>query len=313
MRIAFDRFVALTAALAGTGGAVSACGSDPVTHSSAGGRAGSSGNGGKGGSSAGTAGRSPGAGGDGGGRAGNGGSAGRSAGGNAGAPRGGSAGSGAMAGSGGSTAGAGNDGSGGSAGTVGQGGEAGDAMGGEAGALAEGGAGGAPNDVCLADAGISDCSGLGLPSDECNLGRNPLWRSCTYGAGDLRAGVLEGLGACLLSIVDDSCTVEADEATYACETSVAAAACPRTEAAEACANGVPLQGGGTITAPLAACTDGTLTQDNCSELLNAVTPAALAEVVRCSDPAGEYSFVSAGTCVERLHACVFPRSGFYPW
>jgi hypothetical protein len=317
MRIAFDRFVALTAALAGAGSAVTACGSDPVsTQAGTGGSApngGSAGKGGKGGT-AGSAGRSTGAGGDGGGRAGAGGSSGRNAGGSAGNDTGGSSGTGATtSGSGGSDAGAGNDGGTAGVGGIGQGGEAPGGMGGEAGDGSEAGAGGAPSDTCWGDLGIMDCSGLGLPSDECNFGRNPIWRSCTYGARDLRPGVLEGLGTCLASIVDDSCTIEADEATYACETAAAAEACPTAEAAAACANGVSLGGGDTAPSPLAACTDGTLTLASCTELLSAVTLVALPEVVKCADPAGEYGGVLTGTCAERLHQCAFPRSAFYPW
>jgi hypothetical protein len=186
-------------------------------------------------------------------------------------------------------------------------------MGGEAGEGAEAGAGGAPNDSCLGDVGILDCSMLGLPTDECSLGRNQIWRSCTYAAGDLRPGALEGLGVCLQNIVDDSCTSEAEDATHACETDVAARACPAAEAAAACANGVPLQGGGTVASPLDACSDGTLTLASCTRLLNAVTLAALPTVAACADPAGEYGGVSTGTCAERLHHCVFPRDGFYPW
>jgi hypothetical protein len=321
MRIAFERFVALTATLAGVGSAVTACGSDPMSpHPASGGSTnsgGSSGKGGKGGG-AGTAGRSTGVGGAGGGRAGAGGSSGKSTGGDAGADTGGSAGSGGTAGVGGTNVGKG--GAGGSAGvggTLGQAGEEAGGMGGEGGEDAEGGAGGAPNDTCLGDVGIQDCSTLGLPADECNTGRNQIWRSCTYGAELLRPGVVAGLGACLQSIVDDSCTVEADEATYGCETAAAADACPTAEAVDACANGVALPGGGTVPSPLVACTDGTLTLESCTGLLNAVTTLredALREVVKCSDPAGEYvGVVTAATCAERLHQCVFPRSAFYPW
>jgi hypothetical protein len=186
-------------------------------------------------------------------------------------------------------------------------------MGGEAGAFAEGGAGGAPEEACVGDIGIADCSALGLPSDECDDGRNPLWRSCNYGPDSLRPGVLESLGTCLTGIVDDSCTSEAEDATYACETSAAAAACPRAEAADACANGITFDVGGGVASPLVTCTDGTLTLASCAELLNAVKQNTLEWAVRCADPAGEFGWVSAGTCAERLHACVFPRSGFYPW
>jgi hypothetical protein len=310
MPIAFDRFVALTAALAGAGASVTGCGSDPVTHrggdAGSGGSKVSAGKGGKGGT-AGAAGRSTG-GTSSGGKVGRGGSAGRGTGGRAGAPIGGSENS-ATGGAGGSTGGTSNGGSsgssGGSSGTDAQGGEAGDGMAGEAGAFAEGGAAGAPDDVCLGDVGISDCSTLGLPTDECRSGRNPVKLSCEAGTRFLRPGVLEGLGACLLGIGGDACSVEAEQATAVCETSAAAAACPKPEAAQACQDGVILDGGGTIPSPLAVCTDGTLSLEGCTELLNVVTGASLPEVVLCADPAGEYSWLSAGTCAERLHLCTF--------
>jgi hypothetical protein len=331
MRIAFDRFVALTAALAGAGGTLSACGAeDPVTEPGTGGNV-SAGTPGKGGgagksvggarSSGGSAGKSNGNSGSSssntGGSANNdgganddGGSGGNSAG------RGGSSGSsstgGANPGSGGTgVAGMlGEAGDGGAAGSTGASGEGGAPMSGGAG---QGGEGGASSDACLGDTGIANCYGLGLPSDECTYYWNPLMISCYASTGGLRAGALAGLGACLLDITDDACTSEAETATYACEVDVAQRACPASEAVDACANGVELEGGGTVASPLVACDDGTLTQESCSGLLNAVNLAALPTVVACADPAGEYGGVFSGTCAERLHHCVFPHAWFYPW
>lgn len=321
--------MALTAALAGAGGALSACGSDPVSvpagSGGSGNTGGSAGNGGKGSATGGTAGRSAATGGSGGATGGSGGttggsggatggsggSAGKSGGGGGGTESGGTSGTNA---SGGSSAGESSGGTAGTGGIQGQAGEDAGGMGGEGGESAEGGAGGVPNDDCRGDVGISDCSGLGLPVDECTtLDFNQVFRSCTFSAGTLRPGVLEALGSCLASIEDASCTLEAEAATYGCETAASEAACPAPAAADACANGVTLQNGPSVESPLDACSDGTLTLGSCTTLLNAVNPDVLFEVVKCADPAGEYGPQSTGTCVERLHHCVFPRANFYVW
>jgi hypothetical protein len=117
----------------------------------------------------------------------------------------------------------------------------------------------------------------------------------------------------LIAIPDDACTGEAESKTYACENDVAQGACPTPEALDACANGIALEGGGTLASPLVACDDDTLTEESCTELLNAVNVAALPEVVHCADPAGEYAGTFTGSCAERLHHCVFPHSWMYPW
>ena len=354
MRIAFDRFVALTAALAGASAGVSACGSHGANGefgTGGSGSAGIPGNGGGAGSGAG--GTRPGSG-----SAKSNGSSGGSASTTGGiATSAGSAGEAGEAGSnttseggsGGSppSAGGANDSSGGTggaslAGEAGEGGtaeithtggkratggtakggtasvggaagEGGAPMGGEAGSDGDqGGEGGASSEACLGDTGIDDCFALDLPSDECP-GWSPVAISCYASTGGLRPGALEALGNCLIGITAGACTSEAASATYACEEDVARRACPAPEALDACANGIALQGGGTVASPLVACNDATLTQESCTELLNAVNLSALPEVVTCADPAGEYGGDFSGTCAERLHNCVFPHSWLYAW
>jgi hypothetical protein len=59
------------------------------------------------------------------------------------------------------------------------------------------------------------------------------------------------------------------------------------------------------------CTDGTLTQANCTTALSAVNSASLQDVVTCADPSGYYGHYFSGTCAERLQFCVFPHAQIY--
>lgn len=315
MRIAFERFAALTAALATVGGALSACSSDNsgdqpgaggTVKSAGGASSGGKNSGGKAGSSMTGGSHSGGASETGGTNEGgaSGGSTTNTSGGSSNeAGVSGWAGAESAGATGASSGGATSGGNGGLTGGESSAGSAGDNA---------AGAAGAPNEACLGDVGIADCSGLGLPTDECT-DLNPLLLSCVFSVQDLRQGVLQGLGQCLLSLTTPLCTIETEDAVVACETQAAARACPTEAASDACANGISLQGGGTIAAPLSVCTDGTLTQQNCEQMLSAVTPMALPEVAKCADPAGEYGYISNGTCVERLHSCLFPHRSLYPW
>jgi hypothetical protein len=193
-------------------------------------------------------------------------------------------------------------------------GDGGAPMGGESGGGGDyGGEGGAPSEACLGDSGISDCAEFGLPTQECfdDVYANPVIVSCHSSAGALRPGALEAFANCLVAIPDGPCTTEAEIKTYACGEEVASRACPAPEAVAACQSGIALEGGGNVPSPLVSCDDGTLTQESCTELLNAVKPAELPAVVECADPTGEYADTFSGTCAERLHHCVFPTFWIY--
>lgn len=317
MSISFERFVALTAALATASSVMAGCGDDdgstnPGTGGKGGtaGKGGSAGRAGKGGTSAGEgSGGKGGAGGKGsGGSMTSGGTAGEGGEGAA-APAGGQAGT--PSGTGG-TAQGGSSGNEPTAGTPGESGAGGaPANGGEAG---QGGAGGAPvEEPCFGDEGLGYCFGLpdgDVPSDECLSGPNPAFRSCVYSEGLLRAGVLDAHATCLIPITD-ACTLRAAVATDECERETLRRACPTAAADDICANGIDL-GGSVLPSPLVACDDGTLTLTSCAKMLSAVATAELLDVVTCSDPAGEYGSVFSGTCVERLQQCIFPHGSLYP-
>jgi len=334
MSISFERFLTLTAALAAASAGMTGCGGDDdataaptggtsAGKTSAGGAgAGKSGAASGGRSTGGTSAAGKGAGGRGGGAGiSAGGSSGTSASGAAGeAPESGGAGAGAQ-GSGGSKTG----GRGGVSGSENNGGESNAGVGGSLGGVPNGGgeagdhsagAGGAGVDEgpCFGDVGATDCFSLSagdLPSDECSTGMNPPMRSCLYSQTLLRPGVIDGLGSCLVPITDP-CTIGSADATDVCERRALRRACPNSEGADACANGIDLGGGNVLPSPTVVCTDGTLTQTNCTTALSAVTADALADVVACADPAGDYGHYFSGTCAQRLQFCVFPHAQIYP-
>ena len=313
MSISFERFVALTAALATASSVMAGCGDDDgTTNPGAGGTGGSAGKGGKAGR-AGSGGTSAGAG-----SGGKGGTAGKGAGGSS--ATGGFAGAGeggegaAAAGQAGMAAGSGGTSQGGSGGNEPTGGTSGESgTGGTLGGSGEAGQGGAggvpPDEPCFGDEGLGYCFGGpdgDIPSDECLSGPNPAFRSCVYSESLLRAGVVDGHAACLVPITD-ACTVRAAIATDECERETLRRACPTPAADDACANGL-----NTFPSPVVACSDGTLTLTSCAKMLSAVAPGALEDIVRCSDPAGEYGSVFSGTCAERLQQCIFPHAPLYP-
>lgn len=317
MAISFDRFIALTAALATASSAIAGCDSDdddlPATSGGSSGNSG--GSGGKGGRAGGSAGGASGTGGSAA-------SAGRHNDGGTGA-RGGSMG---ISGQGGETllGGSGGEpatsGTAGSAGQSGAGqagaGETGAGMGGAsagAGTEAGAGAGGAPELPCFGDEGVSDCNALpagSLPSDECTSGPNMTILSCFNAEPFVRPGVLEGLGACLVPI-PDACSDAAAAATLACENEAIERACPTTQAHDACQNGIDLGGGTTLASPLVACNDGTLTLTSCTQALSSLFSSELFNSVTCSDPANEFFPGFTGTCAELLHRCIFRHDPTY--
>lgn len=312
MSISFERFVALTAALAAASSVMAGCGDDDSTTNPGsggkGGTAGKAGSAGRAGSStgAGSGGKS-GAGGKGGAPS-TGGSAGAEEGGNGAAPA--SAGEGGLPASGGTAQG----GSSGNEPTAGAGAEGGaGATPGSSGEAGQGGAGGAPEEPCFGDEGAGYCFGLpdgDVPSDECLSGPNPAFRSCVYSEALLRARVLDAHAACLIPITD-ACTLRAAVATDECERETLRRACSTPQADDICANGF-VGSSSVLPSPVVACDDGTLTLATCAHMLSAVATAALENIVRCSDPAGEYGSVFSGTCAERLQQCIFPHGALYP-
>jgi len=122
--------------------------------------------------------------------------------------------------------------------------------------------------------------------------------------------VLDAHAACLVPITD-ACTVRAAVATDECERETLGRACPTAAASDACADGLDL-GGSVLPSPVVACDDGTLTLASCAKMLSTLAAGALENVVRCSDPAGEYGNVFSGTCAERLQQCIFPHGSLYP-
>lgn len=337
MAILFERFIALTAALATASAAVAGCGDD-ADSSATGARAGRGGKQGQGGSAhqggsgalGGMSGKATG------GQGASGGTSSQGAGGTLGA-RGGGAGAGQSAGTGGSamggsgtggsetggsetggsetggsgTGGSMNAGAGGTDLEAGEGGMAGVA--GEAGAGGEGapggaGAGGAPDESCFGDEGVSDCLSFPageLPTDECPSGPNPALLSCWYSQDSLRPGVLEGLGECLVQVTD-ACTFRAAEATNDCENEMLARACPTQAAIDLCDTGMDA-GGETWPAPALGCTDGSLTKQSCTRALSTLQSSYISIMVACA-----LSTTFSGTCAERLHQCIFPHGAWPP-
>jgi hypothetical protein len=349
MPFTFERFVALTAALAAAGSALHGCSSNSDSNSQvategrpkdsgyggdgplagAGGAAsaGTIGDAGAGGSSDGVGGRDTPVGGSWSGEGGVGGESGAqdpggSDAGAAGVSNNASAGAateGGAAGASGGEGGAGsNDGTGGRrrSSTGGQpvsGGEGGTGEAGFGGEADSGGAAGAGSEVCYGQGENPGC--WTLPEDECPLvDWDPMMASCYQHEVMLNAGAEAALIGCFQEIpLLDQCGTEMESAIDECIQEIASGACPTSAATEACTTGLVLDEGGTLPSPVANCTDGTLTTELCISALSVVSSYALPYVAGCADPTGEYSGIVTGTCAERIEKCVFPHDPLYPW
>jgi len=275
MKFDIDKFMALTALLAGAGLSGSACQTTAVR---GGGDAGESGSG---------------AGGEGG-RAGQGEGSGE-----AGAP--GTAGDGDGDGDGGNAGGAG--GSAGAGGEATQGGEGGLAAGGRgAGGLAgsEGLGGSGGMEACLGDeasggSGADSCAESLIDAIDCDGASeelNPAIDTCFVVEPVLRAGILAELISCLEAI-SDPCAATAGDAVDACVTASTSRACAREASVTACETIIGRAGCDTIDL------------DACSAAVDPLSEAILLQASECMDPSGEFfDPFFEGSCEDRLNSCL---------